>query len=64
MKRLAEKIKKHIILLTAILMLLIYIGIIIIIYVNCLIDIAIWYTIYKEVKGDFYVRKISLGKIY
>ena len=33
MKRLAEKIKKHIILLTAILMLLIYIGIIIIIYV-------------------------------
>lgn len=37
---------------------------IIIIYVNCLIDIAIWYTIYKEVKGDFYVRKISLGKIY
>ena len=33
MKRLAEKIKKHIIVLTAILMLLIYIGIIIIIYV-------------------------------
>ena len=33
MKTLIEKIKKHIILLTAILMLLIYIGIIIIIYV-------------------------------
>ena len=33
MKRLTEKIKKHIILLTAILMLLIYIGIIITIYV-------------------------------
>ena len=41
-----------------------YLLFIIIIYENCLIDIAIWYTIYKEVKGDFYVRKISLGKIY